>query len=272
MSYKNLLVDKQNGITIMTMNRPERLNAFDWATRVEFRKALEEEDKDETTRVVILTGAGRGFCAGLDIRAAEGNTAREEEQLRARMLHPGLSPFQNETCTSALRNLAKPTICALNGVMAGLGFGLALSCDIIIASEKASFLVGFGQLGLTLEYDTWYLLPRRVGVHRALELYYTNDRIDAREMERIGLVNRVVPHDELMNKAKEMAKKILRIPPVSLAFTKRGAWLADACALESQNLHEPMVYHLLRQVEDKVEASRAFKEKRVPIYKGKLPR
>jgi len=220
--YEEVMLEKEDGIAILTLNRPANLNALNLSIRVDMLNAFDEIELDESVRVMILTGAGRAFCAGMDLNPA--NVAVEDKR------GPQIidSAWQ---ITSHLRNLTKPSICALNGVAGGLGTSYALSCDIIIASEQAKFLTAFTQLGMIPIGGLHYLLPRRIGTHRALELLYTNDVIDAKEMDRIGLVNRVVPHDELMKTAKEMAKRICRIPPFTLALVKqqiyRGIDLPD---------------------------------------------
>ena len=157
-----------------------------------------------SVRVLILTGAGRGFCAGADIvTVAERAELADDESMSALRLQPVAT---NRPAT-LLRNLSKPTICALNGIIAGGPIALALSCDIIIASDQARFRMALTRVGLSLENGISYMLSRRIGPHLTLELAYTNDIIDAQEMERIGLVNRVVPHDKLMLTARNMALK-----------------------------------------------------------------
>ena len=259
--YEEVLLEKEDGIAILTLNRPENLNALNISIRVDMLNAFDEIELDDSVRVMILTGAGRAFCAGMDLNPK--NVATEDKR------GPQIidSAWQ---ITSHLRNLTKPSICALNGVAGGLGTSYALSCDIIIASEQARFITAFTQLGMIPIGGLHYLLPRRIGTHRALELLYTNDTIDAKEMERIGLVNRVVPHDELMKTAKEMAKRIMRIPPLTLALAKqqiyRGMALPD---IESEMLFGGRQGSTRTEeaIENAAEARRAFVEKREPVYK-----
>lgn len=267
LNYEFILLEKANGIATITMNREERLNALIPQMRVEMRKALEDVDADDTIRVMILTGAGRGFCAGADVATvAERTEMAEDEPQRALLLEPVATP----RLLALIRSLNKPTICALNGVAAGAGTGLALTCDIIIASEQARFRVAFTRMGLPPADGISYLLPRRIGTHRALELAYTNDVIDAREMEKIGLVNRVVPHDELMKSAKEMARKMFQVPPLTLALTKRCIYRGvSALDIESQMVFDSLVGHALARTEDQREAQRSFMERKEPQYKGK---
>jgi len=265
--YQYILLEKEEGIATITLNRPERLNALIPHMRVEIREALEDVAADDSIRVVILTGAGRGFCSGADVTTvAERTEMAEDEPQRALLLQPVATP----RLLALIRSLNKPTICALNGVAAGAGTGLALTCDIIIASDEARFRVAFTRMGLPPADGISYLLPRRIGTHRALELVYTNDIIDASEMERIGLVNKVVPHYELMVAAKEMAKKMLQIPPLTLALSKQCIYKGAAASdIESQIVFDNLAGSTLARTEDQMEAQKSFIEKREPVYKQK---
>jgi 2-(1,2-epoxy-1,2-dihydrophenyl)acetyl-CoA isomerase len=267
MSYEGILFEKDDGIATITLNRPDKLNAITPKMRVEMREALEDAAADGSVRAVILTGADRGFCAGADITTvASGSELADDESLRT--LH--LEPVATNRVAAVLRNLRKPTICALNGIIAGGPIALALSSDIIIASEKARFRIALTRVGLSLENGISYMLARRIGTHLTLELAYTNDIIDAREMERIGLVNRVVPHDELMKTARDMAKRMFDIPPLGLEMAKRCVYKAlEASDLESQIAFEMLLGRTLAQTEDRKEAVTSFMEKREPVYKGR---
>lgn len=275
MSYESILTDKDQGICTVTLNRPAKLNALTPQMRMEIREALENADADNDIKVIILTGAGRGFCSGLDVTPYPGQEENDyaPEEMKWMLMHPQSlirSLPGQRTVPEVIRALSKPTICALNGVMAGAGSGFALSCDIIIASEKASFLVATTRIGLVLEFDTSFLLPMRVGTHRALELAYTNDRINAEEMERIGLINKVVPHERLMIAAKEMAKKMFLIPPLSLTLVKRCVYAGAEAArnVEAQRIFDIACEAALAKTKDQAEATASFWEKRPPVYKG----
>ena len=269
MEYEWVIYEKEDGIAILTLNRPDRLNSLIPPMRVEARKCIEDAGADPNVRVLVLTGAGRGFCSGADVvTVAEGAEMADDEPQRKLLLQP----VSTGRLTALIRDLPKPTICALNGIAAGSGTSLALTCDIVIASEQARFRIAFSRMGLGPGDGISFLLAQRVGTHRALELYYTNDAIDAKEMERIGLVNRVVPHDELMKRAKEMAKKMFQIPPLSLAMAKQDIWQDDACALASQLIFEESLRYGRPEklhAEDRRESRRSFKEKREPVYKYK---
>jgi len=265
--YENVRLEKDAAIATITLHRPERLNALTPQMRVDVRAALEDAAADEGVRAIILTGAGRGFCAGADVvTVAERTEMADDEPQRARLLQPVATP----RILALMRGLHKPTICALNGVAAGAGTGLALTCDIIIASDQARFRVAFTRMGLPPGDGLSFLLPRRIGVHRALELAYTNDVIDAGEMERLGLVNRVVPHDGLMTAAREVATKMFQIPPITLALTKQCMYRGmSAPDIESQLSFESLVGRTLAGTEDQREAQRSFIERREPVYRGR---
>ena len=263
MSYEYVLVEKEGGIETITLNRPERLNALIPPMRVEIRKALEDADADDSIRVIILTGAGRGFCAGAEVSTiyAESEMADDEPQ-RAKLLQP----VQTPRIEVAIRNLKKPIICALNGVVTGAGIGLTIACDVIIASDQARFRMGFTRMGVPPVDSVSYLLPRRIGVHRTLELAYTNDIIGAQEMERIGLVNKIVPHDELMDVVRDTAKKMFQIPPITLALTRRIVYEGiDASSIQSHGILERFAEKTLLTTEDTKEAQKSFMEKREPV-------
>jgi 2-(1,2-epoxy-1,2-dihydrophenyl)acetyl-CoA isomerase len=215
MQYKDLILEKKDGIAILTLNRPQRLNALGVTLLDEFPAAIKEVDQDEEVRVLILTGAGEGFCSGADVK-----------DILATPFKRGKSSFEDYIRASAetlvpLLNLMKPTIAAINGMASGGGLALALMCDIRIASEKARFTTVFIRRalpGLTDIMST--LLPRIVGLARTLELAYTGDIISAQEADRIGLVNRVVPHKDLMKATGDLAAKLAEGPPIALALTK----------------------------------------------------
>lgn len=272
MNHENLLVEKEWGICTVTMkSAPEKLNPFTNETGRELRAVVKDIEADDSIRVMILTGSGRGFCSGRPVdrmtapRPATPGERRgkSERHLRWEML----SPLTEWRESHLMRMMLKPTICALNGVAAGAGVGLALGCDVIIASDQARVRVAFTRIGLMPEFETGCLLPRRIGTHRALELAFTNDLIDAKEMERIGLVNRVVPHDQLMKVAKETAKRMFQIPPVNLALVKRLMWLGDVRAIEEEKAFDVWVERMLYNTEDIEEARASFRERRDPAYK-----
>lgn len=267
MSYEFLLVEKEGGIATITLNRPDKLNALVPNMRVEIRKALEDADADDSIRVIIITGAGRAFCAGAEVSTVHAETeGTSDDAQREKLIRPARTPWVQAT----LRNLKKPTICALNGVAVGAGLSILIACDVVIASDQAKMRIGFTRMGLAPIEAVSYVLPRRIGAHRTLELVYTNDLIDAKEMDRIGLVNKVVPAAELMKTARETAKKMFQIPPLSLALSKKCVYDGIAASTaESHAILERYAEEVLQGTEDTKEAQKSFMEKREPVYKGK---
>lgn len=263
MEYDSLILEKEDGIATLTLNRPHKLNAIDAVMMRELPVAFQEVAQDEEVRVLIITGTGRGFCSGLDIGILGDIIAGppgEQTQPEMPRSYPGvLEP----------RYLAKPVIAAVNGIAAGGGLVLAMAADIRIASEKATFSQIFIRLGVPDGAST-FLLPKLVGLGKALELAFTGDFIDAREAERIGLVNKVVPHGALMQSATELAARIAKGPPATLAVTKeamcRGFTATD---LDSHVEYELKLVGLTLATEDFKEGVTAFLEKREPFFKGR---
>ncbi|MBE0480806.1 MAG: enoyl-CoA hydratase/isomerase family protein [Dehalococcoidia bacterium] len=264
MRYDTIILQKENGVAVMTLNRPESLNAVSPAMWFELSAVFEEVRNDDSLRVLVLTGAGRGFCAGADVAetltlAVSGNAPpRTKEQLKEPVGAAGLK----------LAQLGKPTVAAVNGVAAGMGFSLAAACDIRIASENARFVNAFVRNGLIPDNGLTYFLPRLVGWSRALEIMYTGSRITADEAEKIGLVNRVVPQDELMGSALEVAGRIAEAAPIAVEMTRRTALMALSCSLEELIAFETYAQKVCLESEDFKEGVAAFLEKRPAVFKG----
>lgn len=265
MSYKTLLLDRADGYAVLILNRPERLNAIDGDMIRELPLAIDEVRRDDSIRVLVVTGAGRAFCAGADVsgRLAARIAGEKVETSREELLRP-FGSFG-----TPLGLLEKPTIAAVNGVAAGGGLSLALLCDIRIASEQARFTAVWARRGIIPDVGATLTLGLKLRLDRALEMAYTGDMIDAKEAQRIGLVDRVVPHDELLAKATELAHRIAKGPPVALELTKRAVNLELAAALAPQLYFESYAQRLCFASEDAKEGARAFVEKRQPEFKGR---
>lgn len=265
MKYEGLTLERQNNIGIITLNRPQKLNAL---TKVMLEdslpRAAEEVRKNNDIRVLIITGAGRGFCAGVDLSGlATGEMANHGDE-RWKLLEPLAASW-----VLPLHNLEKPIIAAINGVAAGAGVSLILLCDIRIASENSSFALSFVPRGLIPDCGATYSVTRTLGISRALELMLTGDMIDAREAQRIGLVSKVVPPEDLMKTAADLAEKLAKLPPIALGLTKRAAYRGMVNDLEQQLDFETYAQNLCAGTEDHKEAVKAFLEKREAIFRGR---
>lgn len=261
MVYKELIITKEEGVAVVTLNRPEKLNALSKAIAEELPLAVEEIRGDDGVRVMVLTGAGRGFCSGADVSFL---ATKPEARFSIDTVTERLGSW-----ALSMRDMPKPTIAAVNGVALGVGLSLALACDIRIASENARFSVMFVRWGMIPDFGATYFLPRTVGQSKACELTFTGETFDAREAERIGLVSRVVPHDELMAATKELAATIAKRPPIAIGFAKRAIYKGIEGDLASQLEFETYAQGICFQTEDQREAGKALMEKREAKFRGR---
>jgi 2-(1,2-epoxy-1,2-dihydrophenyl)acetyl-CoA isomerase len=281
MEYKRLIVEKEGHIATVILNRPDSGNSFDFRLMEEIDHVFRDNlDKDDNIRAIILTGAGKYFCTGVDLNifaASEPEVDKEElEQgvASSRVQAEGEDvPWGKGTVVGAvvvMTTMRKPVIAAVNGAAVGLGFSIALACDIRIASDRARFSMIFVKRGLGPDTAASFTLPRVVGLPKAKELLLTGDMIDAAEAERIGIVSKVVPHDELMTAAKELATKIAKNPPLAVAVHKEAL---NKSMVETdiikQMEHEIAYTDKMLNTEDFQEAAAAFLEKRDPVFKGR---
>ena len=264
-AYQTLVVDRpRDGVVLVTLNRPDRMNAITFQMFDEFHVLCDELMKDDAARVVVITGAGRGFCSGLDLDEA--------------MTLPDMSPHEmmlgQQTWAGAfvkLHEIPQPVIAAVNGAAAGGGMGLALAADIRVASPQARFNAAFVRIGLSAgDLGTSWLLPRLIGPARTAEFAFTGRFIEAEEAERIGLLNRVVPADVLLDEALDIARQIAANSPGGVELSKRALQAnlevtSYAAALELENRGQA----LLTRGEDMPESLQAFKEKRAPRFSGR---
>jgi enoyl-CoA hydratase len=255
MAFENIILEKEGGIGILTFNRPDAMNSLNNQTRTEFRAAMADLAADDEIKVVILTGVGKAFVAGSDIKELKQTTP-----LDAHNIH---------RLGDLVQNFEKPVIAAVNGFALGGGCEIVMGCDIIIASDKAKFGQPEINLGIIPGGGGTQRLQRLVGVCRAKELILTGDIIRAEEAERIGLVNRVVPLDQLMPTAKEIAGKIAAKSSAAVKIAKAAINRGMQLGLESGLAYEREMYSLSLTLEDKAEGVAAFIEKRAPQFKGK---
>ncbi len=262
MAYENFLLEVSEGIATLTLNRPERLNALDNETLAELSTAFSDLSHREDVRVLVLTGAGRAFCAGGDVKAQPTRFGwdRERHRDRLRAIHI--------LVVRALAVMDKPTLALVNGVAAGGGLSLALACDIRIAAESARFGAGFRRVALAVDMGLSFFLPRAVGSAKALEILYTGELMDAREAERIGIVNRVVPDASLLKEGMAMARSIATGPPLAQRCAKQAVRSGAVSDLDTALALEADLQSLCLHSQDHREGVEAFLKKRDPEFKG----
>ena len=253
----------EGGVLTLMMNRPERLNALNVELGIDLDRALAKAAADPSVRVVVVTGAGRAFCSGGDlglIREAResGEVKRLEPLLRA-----------GSQLIVRMRTMAKPLIAAVNGAAAGAGMNVALACDLRIAAEQATFGQNFARVGLFPDYGGTFLLPRLIGTARAAELLYLGHMINAREAERIGVVNHVVPNDQILPEARALAARLAESPPLAVRALKQVLFASDRAELERALETEIQQQMKCFASADAGEGIRAFFEKRAPKFEGK---
>jgi enoyl-CoA hydratase/carnithine racemase len=264
MSWHTLTVERtDDGVVTLTLNRPEKKNAINGPMWRELIEVFDEVADTVTDRVLVITGAGDGFCSGADLTDTDnsGDFTGGVGAAYRRMRVVGRAALR-------LHELAKPTIAAVNGVAAGAGCNLALGCDLVVASDRARFTEIFSKRGLSVDFGGSWLLPRLVGLHKAKELVFLADILDADEAERVGIVNRVVPHDELEKAVGELAARLAALPPVQLGLSKRllnqSLSVSMSEALEFEDTAQTMNF----SSRDTAEAMAAFVQKRDPNFTG----
>jgi len=264
LSYETIQYEKSNGIAVISLNRPDVLNAVNERMGQELLDALRNVERDDTIHCLIITGKGRAFCAGEDIQDLRGQYERGENPKLGERLLRKYNPIIRR-----IRHMEKPIIAAVNGVAAGAGAGIAYSCDIRIASENARFLQAFIRVGLAPDSGTSFFLPRLVGFAKALELSLTGDELTTKDAERLGLVSKVVPAEQLMTSARDVAMKLAQGPTTAIGLTKRALNKSISSDLETVLEYESYLQEIAGATADHIEAVRAFFEKRKPVFKGK---
>ncbi|MGD9792406.1 MAG: enoyl-CoA hydratase/isomerase family protein [Acidimicrobiia bacterium] len=263
----HLLVDRSLGsIAVVSLNRPERLNALTFELVADIASTLRELGRDESCRVIVLTGSGRGFCAGLDLVGAADRNAGTVRGPSTRL--DGQENFA--AMVQAIRAAKQPVIAAVNGAAAGAGMALTMACDVRILAESAVLHVAAVKIGLSAgECGISYHLPRHIGSGKAFEILLTGRPIGAAEAERIGLVSRVVPDGEVVDAALETAQAICRNSPFAVRMTKEIMWAnLDAPSFEHALALENRTQILATLTSDSAEAMQAFVEKRPPTFTG----
>lgn len=257
--YETLLTETTDGVRILTLNRPDVLNALNAQAGDELLDALKEAERASEVRCLLLTGSGRAFCAGADLRDHTAGETSLGEILRTRY----------NRIILLLRTVEKPVVAAVNGVAAGAGCNLALAADLRVASDRASFLQAFARVGLIPDSGGTWLLPRLAGLGRALEMMMLAEPVDAASAERLGLVNRVVPHDDLMARATEWAGRLAKGPTRAYGLIKRGVAHNMTVGLGEALEYEALLQEIAGRTEDHREGVAAFLAKRPASYSGR---
>ncbi len=267
MTNERISVATVDHISTLTLNRPQKHNAFDGLALEEFGQCLDELSNDDDTRVIIITGAGKSFCAGSDTAYLSGLIAEGGAPTERFNFHKPFGPYH--VLPSSLHRCPKPTIAAINGFTSGIAVSLISLCDYRIASANASFAPQFVNFGLAAEMGISYTLPRITSLSTALEFLSTGETRDARWAKDCGLVKEVTPPDGLMESAMGLANKLASMPPVSVENIKRLIYQAVDPGFEAQLQFEARVGSALGQTEDCREAVLALMEKRSPVFKGR---
>jgi enoyl-CoA hydratase/carnithine racemase len=260
--YEHILISEIEGITTITLNRPEKLNAFVGHMRRDLAEALENAASDRAVRVVVITGAGRAFCAGGDVSFMAELMERNNSEEFARLLGAG------RRVILAIRHMTKPVIAAVNGPASGAGCNLALACDLRVVSTNATFSQSFLKVGLHPDWGGTYFLPRLVTPNKACELFFLGESIDAAEALRLGIVNQVVAPEELEAATQKLAAKLRATPPIALAAAKHAVYSSTAADLDEMLRYETEVQLRCFESHDGHEGIRAFLEKRDPHFTG----
>src|SRR5215218_9753931 len=260
--YEYIQVAEAGGIVTITLNRPDRLNAFIGHMRRDLAEALEHAGSDRSVRVVVITGAGRAFCAGGDIGFMAELMQRRDAEEFARILGAG------RRVITAIRQMSKPVIASINGPASGAGCNLAFACDLRIASNTATFSQSFTKVGLHPDWGGTYFLPRLVTPNKACEMFFLGETIDAAEAARLGIVNQVVAPEELESTTLQLADRLRAAPPIALAAAKHAVYLSQAAELDEMLRYETEAQLRCFDSDDGHEGVHAFLEKREPKFTG----
>lgn len=262
MPFETILLEKKEGIAKLTLNRPDRMNAFNEKMMQEMGEAVQETNQDDEVRVLVLTGAGKAFCTGADVGGMG-----DREPLGAEAIRRGFTRIQNFIL--GIHRLEKPSIAMVNGACVGGGFDLACACDMRTGSEYARFMVAFTRIGLFPGWGGTWLYQRIIGLPKAAEMLFTGDFMDAREAERLGLLNKLVPAAELEKETMALARRIADGPPIAIRLAKMQLYKGEHMDLETALQIAAACETITLTSEDHKEGVAAFRGKRPPKYKGK---
>jgi len=264
MDYECLLYETKDGVATLTLNRPERLNALGGTLREDLSAGLTRAIEDPEVRAIVITGAGKGFCAGGDVKAMQDANAAG----RTRPLMERVAPSRDRTVL-LMRDSPKPLIAAVNGAAAGAGMNLALACDIRLASSTAKFSQAFVRRGLHPDWGGTYFLPRVVGMAKACQMIFTGEIIDAEEARHLGIVSAVHPPERLLAATYELTAKIAQGPPIAIRLARRALYHNQEADLRASLEFETFAQNICQDTDDAREGIRAFVEKREPKFAGR---
>lgn len=262
MEFKKIIYEVEQKVATITLNRPEVLNAVNGEMMEEIRQALEEARYDDGVSALMVTGAGHAFSAGGDVKTMPERLKMAPAERREGIRRSG-------RMVEAFRQTEKPIIAAVNGATVGAGCSIAMACDMRLASEKAKFGLVFVKRGLHPDMGGSFFLPRIVGTGRACEMIFTGKIIDAQEADRIGLINRMIPPDELMGEARELAREIANGPAVAINMSKVAIYKGLETDLEAALDYEAFAQSVCSTTEDAKEGVQSFLERRDPVFKGR---
>ena len=268
MSYETVLLEKTDHLATLTLNRPGRLNALNDTMFEELIDALDDVAKDDDVRAMILTGAGRAFCASADVKEEPQGGDRFFSKKTFPEIYEHIRNYPQKV-TLGIHHMPKPTIAAVNGLAIGDGFDFVLACDIRIGCEHARFMNAFLQMGLISNTGTSWFLPRTVGINKAFELLYTADWLEAEDALSAGVLNRLVPADKLLEETTALAHRILERPPIPNRLIKPLVFRGLNESLDAHLLSAAEVEVLTLSTEDHKEALGAFLNKRQPKFRGR---
>lgn len=260
--YEHIQIAEADCILTITLNRPDKLNAFIGHMRRDLAEALEHAGSDRSVRVVVITGAGRAFCAGGDIGFMAELMQRRDAEEFSRILGAG------RRVITAIRQMTKPVIASINGPASGAGCNLAFACDLRIASNTATFSQSFAKVGLHPDWGGTYFLPRLVTPNKACEMFFLGESIDAGEAARLGIVNQVVAPEELESTTLQLAERLRAAPPIALAAAKHAVYMSQAADLDEMLRYETEAQLRCFESDDGHEGVHAFLEKREPKFTG----
>lgn len=263
MNFEFIETSLESGLLTITLNRPDKLNSFTFEMASQMKEVLMVAESNDEIRCVLLTGAGRAFCAGQDLAEATEVSSDPDRNLSEIVYHTYLPIIKG------IRELEKPVVCAVNGTAAGAGANIALACDIVIASEEAKFIQSFSQIGLIPDSGGTYILPRLIGLARATALTFLGEKVSAEEAVEMGMIWKSYPADTFLGEAQSIAQKLAKMPTRGLGLTKRGFNAGFSNDLESQLKLEAKLQAEAGETHDYNEGVEAFLEKRKPEFKGK---